>query len=399
MSLFATTKIIAVLSLGVFLLACDRADQPTRPSGGTGTSRSSETGATKTSSEGGYAGSEQSMPIPQVIKDIGQGTMTYAYDHRKNLFVADVQNATDQNQKIPAHQKNNRILRIASYNVHFWTDPNATKNSIRPILDTIRAINADVLSLQEVNWVRNVSGTNSLSSVVTNMSIGDLQAEFAQMGYLTNDAAFFQAAEHRGSPFGNLILSKYPAVTDGAGRRAYSTGLVHGETRGLARLTILLPNGMRLLIVSTHLEVENLPNGTLASAARKIQLAEIVTYLNDPMRASEKNVVVAGDMNQIRPLEMSYLVNNQKASVLFALKQRDPVVWDVLYTITTPGFVDSFTKKGWQTPKFTTWNGSTIDYIFVKNSFEMKVVGAYTYFSAASDHVPLIMDVEMSADK
>lgn len=339
-----------------------------------------------------YKGNEQAMPIPKVIMDLGQGTMTYKYPARLDLFVSDTKNAHGENQKIPAHTKNNTVLRLASYNVHFWTDPKTSVDTIDPIIKVIKAINADVLMLQEVNWGEN-PGSVSLSTLVRHKTFKELKNELTAMGYLVDDAAFYRSADHRGAPFGNLILSKYPIAGDGRGQRAYSISALANEKRGIARLTIPVPGGKQLVVITTHLEVNDAAGGDASSIIRAKQLTDLLNYVNEPARKADKNIIIAGDMNQVRKQEFSYQVNHQNAWELFERAQRGGVTWDVLNPLTDSGFIDSFSKRGWQPPKFTTWNGSTIDFVFLKAGFEFEVLGSYVYFDAASDHLPIIVDL------
>jgi len=46
------------------------------------------------------------------------------------------------------------------------------------------------------------------------------------------------------------------------------------------------------------------------------------------------------------------------------------------------------------TPQFTTWSGSTIDFIFIKqNHTPLSIADCKVYFSGASDHIPVIMNI------
>lgn len=340
-----------------------------------------------------YSGVHQSMPIPQVITDIANN-LFYSYPQRKDRFIDDTNKAKMENSKIPAHKKNDKILRVVSYNVHFWTKTKEpltgyTDDAIEPILNVIRTLNADVLCLQEVSYGNHLGGGAYLSDKVKKKTFDQLKQDFKAMGYLVDDAAFYQGAQHQSSPFGNLVLSKYPLAALGKGRRDFSTPAIRGEKRGFARLHVELPRGEKLVVLSTHLEVDDTLAGT-----RRAQLRDVQNYTNSLV--DEPNVIVAGDMNQVRKDELSYDVNGQTAWHWFASKQQNPIDWNVIDVLTGDGYVDSFSKKSWTKPKYTTWNGSTIDYVFLKDTLKFEVAGSYVYFDSSSDYLPVVVDLVLT---
>ena len=58
------------------------------------------------------------------------------------------------------------------------------------------------------------------------------------------------------------------------------------------------------------------------------------------------------------------------------------------------GYVDAFQLAHF-VPSFTHWTGKTIDRFLIYKGSNITVKNAYIYFDAASDHVPVIIDVEV----
>lgn len=50
-------------------------------------------------------------------------------------------------------------------------------------------------------------------------------------------------------------------------------------------------------------------------------------------------------------------------------------------------------------PKFTCWAGTTIDHMFVDRNLESHVVGGYVYMTLTSNHIPVIIDLNVRPKK
>ena len=58
-------------------------------------------------------------------------------------------------------------------------------------------------------------------------------------------------------------------------------------------------------------------------------------------------------------------------------------------------FQDCFTKSKQQCPKFTVWSGTAVDFMYLDKKWDLPIAGCHTYYSSASDHLPVIMDVKV----
>jgi len=290
-------------------------------------------------------------------------------------FILDCAHYAKENAAIPLHEKNNKYVRIATYNVHSWHDPHA-KSNILGIMQVIANMNADVLILQEVS-----------------LFDADLIRYLLQvMGGYTY-GSFVKAANHGGNPFGNMIISKYPFVkppvlkTFEADKENAST---HFEKRGYIAATIQLPGKKQITVYGTHLDVYD--------ETEWLRLQE-VQELHDAIASEEGPCVIAADCNAVRSCDYAYCL-------------RGKVVWDMLSErhikrtgteistyaldlLELYGYVDCFTKNNQLCPKFTAWSGTTVDFIWLNKSFDLPISGCYTWYSAASDHLPIIMDVKI----
>jgi len=124
---------------------------------------------------------------------------------------------------------------------------------------------------------------------------------------------------------------------------------------------VRLPNRRTITMYGTHLEV----SGTEEIRGKQVQeILKIVKLFNN------NNVMIAADFNTVR--ENSPIKILQKA-----------------------GFKDCFTYLGWQHPTYTSWTGKEIDFIFLSPKWNLPLAGCYVYYDAASDHLPIIMDIKL----
>ena len=191
------------------------------------------------------------------------------------------------NLPVPHHEINDQTVRIATYNVHYWTDPFQRPN-FDNILAVIQRINADILILQEVNW--GVSRFN-------NRTTEQIKEAFRELGY--RHFFFGQAAHYHQAPFGNVIISKYPFV-----RVPRSTVFQHlpvnNERRCLLHAVIRLPHNHEISVYGTHLDVHD-----VRGVVRRNQIQECIGLMNQDERA---NVLLAADFNEVREQDYEHRV-------------------------------------------------------------------------------------------
>lgn len=283
-------------------------------------------------------------------------------------FINDTAAFKNENAKIPAHVLNPKTIRIMTHNVHYWTDP-FEKQNFDTIFATIQAINPDILLLQEV-------------------SLKPMIQKFRDHGYTYGgNSTFCKAADLYGAPFGNMILSKYP-FTDIA-ERVY-TDSFGAENRCYTQAVIKLPNNKSISVYVTHFDVFDNSGKTRLNQAK-----ELITDVN---KDKHENILIAADFNSVRKNDYQYSINNKLVWNLLRAdneKRQDPTPTDLLELIESHNFIDSFSLLHVPGPKFTTWSGVVIDFIYLSYAWSIPVIGSYVYYDSASDHLPVIIDLKV----
>lgn len=237
-------------------------------------------------------------------------------------------------------------LRIASYNVHDWRGPEVDLNS--PIKNfenqyrVIENINAGLIILQEVD--------NSEKKI----------KRFKKLGYKHK---VFVGATHEKSNFGNMILSKLPLKH--IVKRNFKKIIIDNHsiwhTRAFIKVELDLScyGKKNLVIYGTHFAVES-NELRFAEAQELIELIEKYDH--------DKNVIIGADFNATRnDKPVQYLENR--------------------------GFVNSFVRANIE-PGFTHWSGKVIDFLYGKY-IDLSTNGSFIYYDGASDHLPIITDINI----
>lgn len=230
-------------------------------------------------------------------------------------------------------------MRIVTFNVNNLTDILTMKNTLyKVILDTMR-MKADVYFFQEI--------VNALYRT-------EIESDLNDMGYLYR---YYDIA--KGATLGNLIASRYPLNIIGS--------LDLGSNRIMLDAEIDLKNGGKLGLLATHWDNkdqsvrENQANMTVEYIKRKSAIHGLNQY----------PFVLGGDFN-------ATLEGN-------AIK-----------TLTSSGLMlNSFQAFHCPNPNVTNQYGRAVDFLWAGNHVKNHVVGAYVYYTASSDHLPIIMDLNL----
>ncbi|MCX5925632.1 MAG: ankyrin repeat domain-containing protein [Candidatus Dependentiae bacterium] len=311
-------------------------------------------------------------------------SVTKASQEMQDLFMQDCDRDQKQNGYIP--EKDRSIARVATYNVHKWRNPK-NKRNYKGILDTIKAINADVLVLQEVVF----PDGNTCA------------ADFKELGYE------YQVSKDTGNTLHNMIVSKYPFIQEPI-KKVYTVDQDSRdlEKRNFINTRVQLPDGNTLSVYGTHLDVRD--------ASGKKREEEVKELLAAAGADESKNILLAADWNAERKKDYQYTFRSQAKPQSAAAAVDDKLVWDLLGAnfkvrnpelgaiptgaldaIETKGFQDSFTRaKVPVNPTYTVWTGTVVDFIFCAPTWQLPVDGSYVYYSSASDHVPVMMDIELN---
>lgn len=282
--------------------------------------------------------------------------------------VKEVINALNPNQYIPSPSPNH--LRIMTFNI-FMQQNAYGKDNLMELERVIKTVQPDVIFLQEVlegsdfsrnrfsqmmrkngygNWMlaQHTSKSQNLGNVVAVKDgirvIERDQLDLPEPFYVKRDRNIMTKEEELEG-----LIPKWKS-----GRTA-------------AHLTILLADGTtKLHLLSTHLGCEWTNENRLEQARF---LVDLVNNTTDGM------VVLGGDFNAWPDSEEVQLFTRS----------------DVGRNV--------FDDINWNSPKYTCWVGTPVDYILIGRGLQGKVDGAYVYYTLASDHLPLIADFNIAVSK
>lgn len=169
-----------------------------------------------------------------------------------------------------------RPLRVMSYNIHAGWDP-AGESNLERVAAIIRASNADVVLLQEVDRFTTRSGRVD---------------QVARLRELTKmRSAFGKTLDYQGGEYGIAILSRWPVISDTLIHLPVSPPQQRAggsyEPRGVLHAAIAAPFG-RLDVYNTHLD---------ASTDDTYRIQEIAAVLAAAAAGTSRFVVIGGDLN------------------------------------------------------------------------------------------------------
>jgi len=340
--------------------------------------------------------SHQLMPTSSSWSDFAAGKKMRPKELLNN-FVGDCIAHASENEKIPHHTPNSDIMRIATYNIHFWRPPYdnihsdfdfAKNDNFDAVIQTIKNINADVLILQEViifDWMK-------------------IKTTLESLGYVCTLSMFVQTSTYNSYPFGNMIITKQQSKNAHTIKMYDVEPEVWPELHGFIRThinlpnkkkavvsDIALPNHKKITIYGTHLDVYD---------HKEDMRAKQVQELIDHALKEDELCIVAADFNAIRARDYQYAVQGKNVWDLLNEDHRDLRGFDAptkaLDLFTSHGFVDCFSKAQLECPKFSVWNGTLVDFIWLNPTWDLPIVGCYIYYSIASDHLPIIMDIKIN---
>ena len=236
----------------------------------------------------------------------------------------------------------NKTLRLMTYNIHVGIGMDK-KLDLPRIASVINAQHPDLVGLQEVD--RGVERTQRVDEI----------AEIARLTRM--DYAFAFNLRYQGGQYGVAILSRFPIrATD---HRLYQNTR-EAERRGFIRAEIIV--GDRTVnFVTTHLDYQY-DDGRLFEAQ---QLLAALNEVKGPL-------VVVGDFNDIPAGRAYQLMRDQFDDAWIESRS------------TNEGFsypADKPTKR--------------IDYILSRRTDRVRTKKAWTVSTLASDHVPVVADLEI----
>ena len=242
----------------------------------------------------------------------------------------------------PSSLVSKKTLRIMTYNIHVGVGMDK-KLDLKRIADVINRENPDLVGLQEVD--RGVKRTEE-------------KDEIAELAKLTRmDFSFAPNLDYQGGQYGVAILSRH--LIQKADHRKYENKR-ETERRGMLRVEVEI-DGKKLNFVTTHLDYQ-FEDGRLFETE---QLLRLLDGIAGPL-------IIAGDFN-----------DEPKGSAYKLMLTRFEDAW-----IGSKAKGEGLTFPANQPVK-------RIDYIFTRATDRIRVKKAWVIDSLASDHLPLMAEVEI----
>jgi endonuclease/exonuclease/phosphatase family metal-dependent hydrolase len=237
-----------------------------------------------------------------------------------------------------------KTIRVMTYNIHVGIGMDK-KLDLKRIADVINKEKPDLVGLQEVD--RGVHRTQRIDEIV-------------ELSKLTRmDYAFAFNLPYQGGQYGVAILSRFPIrATE---HRLYKN-LREAERRGFIRAEIRI-DGRLVQFVTTHLDYQH-------DDGRLFEAQQMLAFLIDV----KGPLIVLGDFNDI-PAGDTYKLMRSQFDDAWANVRRSE---------------DGFSYPADKPMK-------RIDYIFTRRSDEIRTKRTWVVNTLASDHIPVVADLEMGA--
>jgi len=235
-----------------------------------------------------------------------------------------------------------KTIRVMTYNIHVGIGMDK-KLDLPRIAEVIRSQHVDLVGLQEVD--RGVTRTGQVDEI----------AELARLTAM--DYAFAFNLKYQGGQYGVAILSKAPILaTD---HRLYQNTR-EAERRGFIRAVVKV-KGREINFVTTHLDYQY-------EDGRLFESQQLLTALNEV----KGPLIVVGDFNDVPAGGAYQLMRNNFDDGWAETRASDQ------------GFSYPADKPA-----------KRIDYIFYRRSDRIHAKRAWIVNTLASDHVPVVADLEV----
>jgi len=190
-----------------------------------------------------------------------------------------------------------KTIKVLTYNIHKGMNTGNRRFVLHTIKDSLRAVDADIVMLQEIHG-EHAGSRKFISDWPDNNQLEFLADEvWRHNAYAKN--AVYEKGHH-----GNAVLSKFP-VQDWEN---INVSLTRRASRSLLHAVIEQPEpGKKLHIICVHLGLFNFE--------RDQQLKRLVSHIGSLPR--EEPLIIAGDFNDWRGKATRHLNNNLGISEVF----------------------------------------------------------------------------------
>ncbi len=235
-----------------------------------------------------------------------------------------------------------KTIRVMTYNIHVGVGMDK-KLDLERIAEVINQQHPDLVGLQEVD--RGVERTQR-------------RDEIAELAKLTKmDYAFAFNLRYQGGQYGVAILSKSPIL---ATDHHLYLNTREAERRGFIRAEVSI-GGRTINFVTTHLDYQY-EDGRVYEAQQLLAAMKDVKGL----------LIIVGDFNDVPAGEAYQLMHSSFTDAWFSLHPKD----------------EGFTYPADKPAK-------RIDYILTRQSDGIKAKRAWIVETLASDHVPVVAELEL----
>ena len=268
-------------------------------------------------------------------------------------------------------------IRIATFNVHYWTDV-WENNKYKKLLEDIKYINADFIILQEVILGSNYKVNNG------RVNTEKLVATLDKMGYYVY---FCNTLPNWNTGiYGNMFCVKHEYVekiniTSHTFKKPGKTYKVRDNMMGgnETRCFLQIEIG-NLVIIGTHLDVGS-------ESVRKSQINTILSRLNSPELKNKKSIIM-GDFNTT--ILENYKEKQKRKNIMeYVFRNSNYLAKNNVISLIKKHKFKSATKL--LNIDLTVWSNIQCDYIFTRKINNIKPQILYT---SNSDHLPLIIDIK-----
>lgn len=284
-------------------------------------------------------------------------------------------------------------IKIVTYNIHGWRTADGKPN-LDGVTDVLRAIDADIIGLNEVYYPRVVQGDARPA----------LEALAARLGmhFVFGPCLRWPAEQDiPADAYGNALLSRWPIIASSAhhltAKEEDKEGVLAGrEQRGLLEGRILLPDGRTFTVYVTHLDHKS-------ETARMVQLRVARTWL---VRDRNRAHLVMGDFNAVSrwdwPEERLAALRGQPTSQSGGAAGDDDKGPQVVEAMEKAGYVDLYRRFG--EPGGVTFPAQDwpmrIDYFFASQSLAPMVTNCtiWTESDGVSDHRPVLAELTLESE-
>lgn len=238
-----------------------------------------------------------------------------------------------------------KTTRICSYNIHKWMYPSNKYGNEEDVIEIVEKLYPDIIGFQEI---------------VSEAKFLELWSVFEEIGY------DYRTDIRKEIECPMMKMSKF-LVSDITPPQINKFSTVGLYTSSL---------NTEFVVCNLHLDAHD-----STGIKRKKEMREIIKYLD-----SEYPTIVMGDFNALKVDDYT----EEERQWLMRHNQGYPLDFQTIDVIEEAGFRDTFGSKSF---KYSTWSARRVDFIFTRGIKKENIVNTGAFYTTASDHVPIFVDL------